>query len=178
MIVIGIDIGLTGAVAFVDQRGTCALADIPTIENENGKRIDGRALGEILRRYWPAGEPALALFEDVRPRPQVNGGVRGNTMHSQGSLMRSRGTIEGVLDVLRLEHRIVQPQTWKRFYGLVGAVGEGRPQAQREALKKQISIKTAIDLYPAAKTSLARKKDHNRADALLIAHYGMRLALS
>jgi crossover junction endodeoxyribonuclease RuvC len=162
MICIGIDIGLTGAVAFIDPAGGCVVEDIPVLVENEKNRIDGHALATVIRRHWPAGEPALVAFEDVRPRPQVNGGVRGNTMHSQGSLMRSRGAVESVLDCLRLRAEVVQPQTWKRFYGLIGSKD------------KADAVAVALRLYPQAAPRLARKKDHNRGDALLIAHFAKR----
>lgn len=165
MILIGIDIGLSGAVAFIDSAGgACAIEDMPTVPDGERQRLDGRGLADILHRHWPAGEKALAVFEDVRPRPQTNGGARGNTMYSQGSLMRSRGTVEAVLDVVagdRLRAVVIQPQAWKRFYGLIGEQKGG-------------SREKALALYPAAQPQLRRVKDHNRAEALLIAHFGLK----
>lgn len=158
MIAIGIDIGLTGAIGFVDSKGTCVVEDMPTVPDGEKRRIDGRGLVEAIRRNCPAGEPVIVVIEDVRPRPQGNGGAHGNSMHSQGSLMRSRGAVEAALDILRLTPRPIQPQAWKRAFGLIGK-------------KKRESLETARRLYPAA--PLTRMKDHNRAEALLIAHHGL-----
>lgn len=163
MITIGIDIGLTGALAAVDARGTAQVRDIPTVEDGKGRRIDGRALLLTLREFVPIGEPALILFEDVRARPAGNAGAHGNTMHSQGSMMRSRGIVEAVLDITRLERKVVQPQTWKRHYGLLKT-------------EKGASLDRARTLFPAIAHDLKRVKDHNRAEALLIAQYGQGLA--
>ncbi len=159
MIVLGIDIGLTGAVAAVDTRGSCQVADMPTVADGKTKRIDGRALILLIRQFVPPGEPALCVIEDVRPRAFGNAGARTNSMHSQGSMMRSRGIVEAVADIARLELKVVRPQTWKRFYGLLGKdKGDGREMATR--------------LYPGAAAQFKRAKDHNRADSVLIAHYG------
>jgi len=158
MIAIGIDIGLTGAIAAVDSLGSCSVTDMPTLPDGKGNRIDGRALLHLLRQFVPAGEAGLLLFEDVRPRPSGNGGKHGNSMHSQGSLMRSRGAIEAVVDILRIERRVIQPQTWKRHYGLIGK-------------DKGESLAVARALYPLADLRLA--KHHNRAEAILIAHFGL-----
>jgi crossover junction endodeoxyribonuclease RuvC len=100
------------------------------------------------------------VIEDVRPRAFGNGGkAMTNSMHSQGSMMRSRGIVEAVADIARLEIKVVQPQTWKRFYGLLGKdKGEARELACR--------------LYPGQAPQFKRVKDHNRADATLLAHYG------
>ena len=158
MITIGIDIGITGAVAAVDSRGSCTVADLPTVPDGKGNRIDGRALILLLRQFVPTAEFGLVLFEDVRPRPTGNGGKQGNTIHSQGSMMRSRGIVEAVIDITRMQRRVVQPQTWKRHYGLIGK-------------DKGDSLSVARALYPLADLRLA--KHHNRAEAILIAHFGL-----
>lgn len=171
MIAIGIDIGLTGAVGAVDHRGLACVQDIPTVTDPDGKRIDGRALLELLRRLAPPSEPCTVVFEDVRPRPMGNAGRHGNTMHSQGSLMRSRGIVEAVLDIARMKHQTVQPQTWKRHFALLDS-------QKSEKEKKAASLKVARTLYPCAVRDLARVKDHNRAEALLIAHWGLKEAMA
>ena len=159
MIVVGIDIGLTGAVAAIGP-GVCAVHDIPTVQDGKTRRIDGRALILLLRQLIPAGETAKAVIEDVRPRAGGNGNAHGNSMHSQGSLMRSRGIVEAVLDIARIEAKAVQPQTWKRNFGLIGK-------------DKAVARELARTLYPDAADALKRVKDHNRAESLLIARYGM-----
>jgi crossover junction endodeoxyribonuclease RuvC len=73
----------------------------------------------------------------------------------------TRGVVETVLELARLDVRAVQPATWKRWYGLIGS-------------EKADGIEKARALYPLAESHLKRKKDHNRADALLLAHFGQR----
>lgn len=158
MITIGIDIGLTGALGAVDSRGSCAVRDIPTKPDGTGRRIDGRALLTLLREFVPAGEKAIAVIEDVRPRPQGNGGAFGNTMHSQGSLMGSRRAIEATCDIAGIDVHVVQPQTWKAWYGLLKS-------------EKGASLAKARVLFPDIGHELTRVKDHNRAESLLIAHF-------
>lgn len=159
-IVIAVDIGVTGALAAVDARGTCSVADLPTLEIPGKRmvrrRIDARGLMELVRQFVPPGEVALALIEDVHTMPG-----RANSPQSQGSLMHSRGVVETVLELARLDVRAVQPATWKRWYGLIGS-------------EKADGIEKARALYPLAESHLKRKKDHNRADSLLLAHYGLR----
>jgi hypothetical protein len=178
VIVIGIDIGLTGAVCAVDSRGTAVVHDMPTrpdgkprktvrkvkgVETAGTKqpmRIDGRALRELLLEIVPPGASARVVFEDVRPRSGGNGtSEASNSMHSQGSMMRSRGIVEAVVDIARIEAHVVQPQTWKRHFGLLGT-------------KKDASMATARGLFPSEASALKRVKDHNRAEALLIARFG------
>ena len=167
MIACAIDIGITGAVAFVDSRQTCSVHDLPTLpDGKDGarKRLDGRGLGELIRAHVPAGEVCVVAFEDVRPRPNPG---RGTSIVTEGALMRSRGVVEGVLDCLRLTSRVrvVQPQTWKRHFGLIGK-------------DKKASRALAVELYPSAAHSLQRVKDHNRGESLLIAHYALTKEMS
>jgi hypothetical protein len=117
------------------------------------RRADGHALAQLLRRFIPAGESAIVVVEAVRAM-----GGQNNAVQTQFSLGRTLGAIDGVLDVLRLVPAMVEPQAWKRFYGLKS--------------DKSASLDTARALYPDAPLKLA--KHHNRAEALLIAHFGQR----
>jgi hypothetical protein len=80
--------------------------------------------------------------------------------------MRSLGAIEAVFDVLRFPAALIEPACWQRYYGLQGK------KAKREAGSMPEAIRVACELYPRAAHMLQRVKDHNRAEALLIAHYG------
>jgi len=157
VIAVGIDPGLTGAAAFVDSRGTCSIVDLPTVALPGTglirRRLDGAALARALRDFCPAGEPAVVAIEAVRTM-----GGQNNAVQTQGSLMRSLGAIEAVLEVLRLGFQSVEPQVWKGFYGL--------------GSDKKESMAKALTLYPDAPIRLA--KDHNKAEALLIAHWMLR----
>lgn len=158
MIFVGIDPGLTGAISFIDSRGSCVIEDIPTVElfgNVMVKRkVDGLALARLVRQHCPATDQAMAVCEAVRAM-----GGKNNAVQTQGSLMRTLGAIETVFEVLRCPWQVVEPQAWKRFYGL--------------GSDKAASLATARALYPGAPLKLA--KHHNRAEALLIAHYGLKV---
>ncbi|MBT2326092.1 hypothetical protein J7E62_27565 [Variovorax paradoxus] len=156
MICIGIDPGLSGAISFVTER-TCVVEDLPTMPLPgNGlitRKIDGRALAKMIRANVPIGETAEAYVEQVSTM-----GGKNNAVQTQGSLMRSLGAIETVLECLGYKPTMLSPQKWKRFYGLDA--------------DKAKSLATARALYEAAPLSLA--KHHNRAESLLIAHWGLR----
>lgn len=161
MIVIGIDIGLTGAAAMINEpAGRIALWDLATVPTAAGYRLNGRLLHDKLREWGSPGQEVVLWFEDIRPRPGDRGG-HGNTMHSQGSLMRSRGIIEAVSDVLGFRTATIFPQALKKHYGLIG-----KEKAESRAV--------AARLFPDLKPALQREKDHNRAESLLIAFYGLR----
>lgn len=159
MIVCGIDPGVTGALAFIGPGGRCALEDLPTIEvpgaGRTNRKLCGRGLADLLRKHVPPDEVCMVVIEDVHTMPGNKSGASANT-----SLMHSKGVIEGVLGVLRVEIRLVNSQRWKRFYGL------GKD-------KKESLVKARV-LFPAIQGKLTRVMDNNRAEALLIANYGLR----
>jgi len=160
VIYVGIDPGLTGAVAFIDG-DRISIEDIPTREVTGGavvrKRVNGLELARMLRRHCPADKAALVTIEAVHAIAGKREGQGG--MQQMGSLERTSGAIEAVLEVLRMPFVAVYPQSWKRLYELSKDKDAARSMAMR--------------LYPDAQAMLARKKDHNRAESLLIAHYGL-----
>jgi crossover junction endodeoxyribonuclease RuvC len=151
---VGIDVGITGAVAVLDK-GFVQLYDIPTREvggNAKVKReVDGPALARMLE-YLPI-QKTRVLIERTNAMP-------GQGVASMFSMGVSRGVVLGVLGCLALPYAEVTPQKWKKAFGLVKA-------------PKSESIRLAIELYPAAAQWLTRAKDHNRAEAILLAHYSM-----
>lgn len=157
MVIVGIDAGLTGAVSFLDMNGKCVVEDLPTVGLPGRglikNRIDGRALADLLLKNCPAGEPIKVVMEQVATM-----GGKNNSVQTQGSLMRTLGAIEATLEVLRIPAQLVYSQTWKRLYGL--------------SSDKKASLVVARKLYPDAPLHLA--KHHNRAEAVLIAHWALR----
>ena len=159
MIILGIDPGITGAVAAIDRAGWVQIYDLPTTPLPGAglvrRRIDGRALIEILRALVPPGEVAEVHVE------QVGAMGAANAVQTVFSLGRSLGAIEALCEAARWPLSMVQPKAWKEFYGLDKAKGA--------------SLELARRLYPDA--PLPRAKDHNRAEALLIAHRARQLHL-
>lgn len=161
MIYIGIDLGLSGAMAMIDPAGPQSVADLPVVESAAGRRLQGRGVLDTMREWVPAGEPCVVVVEDVRPRPGNSTGRGGNTMHSQGSLMRSRGIVEAVCDIMPATITWVWPQKWKGYYGLLKK-------------DKNASRELAARLLPSMAPLVKRVKDDGRAEALLLAYWGMR----
>ena len=161
MIVIGIDPGLTGAVAVVDHAGVRAVFDLPTMPVPGvgpkalvKRKIDGRALCQLLLKHCPASEGKPRVFLE---KVNTMGGAN-NAVQTQGSLMRSLGAIESVVECLNYPVEQVAPQSWKKQFG----IGSDKAKALEAARK----------LHPEALADLKRAKDHNRAEAVLLAHWG------
>lgn len=166
MITIGIDPGLTGAIAFVGPN-LCVIEDLPTMALPGSglvrNKIDGRALAKLVLMNVPPGEKALVFCEQVSTM-----GGKNNAVQTQGSLMRTLGAIEAVFECLRMAPSMVHPQKWKRWYGLLDS-------KQTDSERKKASLLKAHALYPdTTDTSLRLAKHHNRAEALLIAHWALR----
>jgi hypothetical protein len=165
MVVVGIDPGLSGACSVVDHHGLRAVFDLPTMPIPNigpkalvQNKLDGRALVKLLREHCHAGESVQSVLEAV----SVMGG-KNNAVQTQGSLLRTLGALETALELLGWAPQYAHPQTWKRFFGLIDS-------ELSDAQRKRKAMECARRLYPAC-VDLARAKDHNRAEAILIAHW-------
>ena len=150
-VALGIDPGLSGALVCVRGTEVLTCLDLP-VEQGTGtrQRLSAPVLAHHLRELLTAHGPCHAALEAVAARP-------GNGVSSMFGFGRSLGAIEGVLAALGIPATYYTPATWKRRYGLLGC-------------PKDASRTRALELYPGAAGWLTRKKDHGRADALLLAH--------
>lgn len=152
--VLGIDPGLHGAVAIIEGGDILLLDDLPTVQFSNARikhRVDGASLAALIEPF--AGEIQMAVIEKVAARP-------GEAASGAFSFGYTSGCIAGVLGALRVPVTTVQPASWKKAMGL-GA-------------SKDLSRSRALELFPQAAGKLARKKDHDRAEALLLAEWCRR----
>jgi hypothetical protein len=152
VIILGIDVGLSGAIATVRNGHDARVEDLPTVACGKGRRICGRALILLIRELVPADGAAHAFIEDI------HAGMGPGSL-ARASIMRSRGIVEAVLDIARIPVTALTTSTWKRHFGLIKA-------------EKRESLEVARRLYPGAADRLKRAKDHNRAESMLLAHYG------
>ena len=143
--IIGIDPGLDGGIAILNGSHIELLETVPT-ETKGGfikRQVDAQKLSNILRVYTDA----VCYLERVASRP-------GQGVGSVFSFGDTYGAIRGVLAALNIPTYYVLPQTWKKSLNIS---------------TKEDSLRTVKELYPLLKM---RKKDHNMAEALLIALYG------
>jgi len=153
---VGIDPGLTGAIALLDGDTVIRIWDMPTMEKTHGKgnQVNPYILCDIFREIIEiAGDDRVQVFvERVGARPGM--GVTGAF-----SFGRSAGVIEGAAAAYGLAMRYPTPQRWKKGAGLIG-----KPKDSSRTL--------AIEMYPEVRDMLTRKKDNGRSDAILIAANG------
>jgi crossover junction endodeoxyribonuclease RuvC len=168
MVVVSIDPGLTGACAVIDHNGLRALFDLPTmpipgvgLDAMVKSKIDGKAFAGLLREHIHVGESAQAVIEAVGTM-----GGKNNAIQTQGSLLRSLGAIEAVIECCRIPLSYAHPQTWKRTFGLIDS-------KLSDTKRKAKAMQCARRLYPTC-GQISRAKDHNRAEALLIGHWYSR----
>jgi len=150
---IGIDIGILGAIALLNNKGECIhVENMPVMALAKGKtQVNAVELAKILERWrGTAGEPLTAFVEQVSAMPKQ--GV--TAMFNFG---KSYGTVLGVLGAERIPYILVTPQSWKRRAGL-------------SHTEKDMARTKAQQLFP--NIDLCRKKDIGKADAILIAKYG------
>jgi crossover junction endodeoxyribonuclease RuvC len=147
---IGIDPGLHGAIAILDQAGELvSVSDLPVIRDLSLAWIDGRALQSIVLNAL-SGRPCRAIVERVSSMPGQ--GVASSFLFGVGF-----GSVLSVLQALHVPLEFVTPAVWKRSYGL------GRD--------KHASLHKARLMYPTAELHLA--KHDGRAESLLLARYAL-----
>jgi crossover junction endodeoxyribonuclease RuvC len=147
---IGIDPGLSGAVAILDQAGELvSVTDLPVIRDLSLAWIDGNELQSIILGALQ-GRTAGAIIERVSSMP-------GQGIASSFQFGVGFGSVLSVLQALHIPLEFVTAAVWKRSYGL--------------SKDKHASLHKARLLYPSAELHLA--KHHGRAEALLVARYSL-----
>lgn len=174
MLTIAIDVGLTGALATLDEAGDAKfIADLPVAELGSVKWIHGAMLRDLLVRARGGGLPAHVIVEYMHALPMIADDTPDATTRGGGLWAASaKGMVLGsVLAVLQtaphlLTFELMVPQKWKRGLGLMNS-------KLTYAQKKQASLDMARTLFP--KANLTRQRDHGRAEALLIAYYAHQM---
>lgn len=155
---VGIDPGLSGAIALLRNGEYAEVWDMPTMGRGSGSKqqINAAEVAKLLRGC----PPCPAYIELVGAMPKFN--KQGQRTGSQGASStfnfgKATGAVYGALAALSFPMFEVTPVKWKREFGLIGK-------------EKDMARTMAQQMMPAAPLSL--KKHCGRADALLIARYG------
>lgn len=149
--VAGIDPGQNGAIAVLDDEdGIITCVDMPT--------ADGSVSPVLVHRTLAGhGHLDLVVIENVHSMPKQG-------VASSFKFGRSKGVLEGVTAALRVPVEMPTASVWKRSLGVTA--------------DKDSSRAKALELWPDAADLLARKRDADRAEALLLAEYGRRVLAS
>ncbi len=153
MKVVGIDPGLNGAIAVLQDKKVLSITDMPVMADgkKNKRQLNNAQLAEILRKNTSEGDEISIVVEQVNAMP-------GQGVTSMFNFGQTFGAIKGVCAALQLPIFFVRPSKWKKYFELINS-------------SKDSSRTKAIEMYPYLSDQLAKKKDVNKSDAILIARF-------
>tara|TARA_Y100001970_G_scaffold72604_1_gene92165 strand:- start:4866 stop:5357 length:492 start_codon:yes stop_codon:yes gene_type:complete len=155
MYIIGIDPGISGAICFFKDGIILDVIEMPSMAEgkKNKKQVNGNQLfNEINSRLLQINnEDVSVVVEHVTAMP-------GQGVTSMFNFGQSFGVIKGLCSAMQLPLHFVRPTKWKKYFNLINT-------------SKDASRSRAIEIFPKISEQLKRKKDANKADAILIASY-------
>jgi len=153
MIIIGIDPGISGAISILENKKILEVYDTPTMIDgkKNKKQINSAQVTNIIKERLKDGKEVIVVVEHVNAMP-------GQGVTSMFNFGQSFGVIKGICAALGLPIYFVRPSKWKKHFNLI--------KTNKDASRTKV-----IEAYPEISSKLHRKKDSNRADAILIALY-------
>ena len=155
MYIIGIDPGISGAISFFQDGEFVDVIDMPTMIDgkKNKKQVNGSQIyNEILKRTNNIPKKYIhVVVEQVSAMP-------GQGVTSMFNFGQSFGVVKGVCAAMQLPIHFVRPTKWKNYFDLIKT-------------EKQASRTKVIEIFPNISHRLSKKKDVNKADAILIANY-------
>ena len=153
MKIIGIDPGLSGAIAVMHDKKVINLYDMPVMAEgkKNKRQLNSSQLVNIIKENINEGEETIVVVEQVNAMP-------GQGVTSMFNFGQTFGAIKGVCAALKLPIFFVRPSKWKKHFELINS-------------SKDASRTKVIEMYPALSSQLAKKRDVNKSDAVLIAKF-------
>ena len=155
MLIIGIDPGISGSICFFENGKIIDVIEMPTMTEgkKNKKQVNGSQIyNEILKRINIDGKQDIrVIIEHVTAMP-------GQGVTSMFNFGQSFGILKGICSALQLPMYFVRPAKWKKYFNLLNS-------------EKDASRTRAIEIFPYFSTQLSKKKDSNKADAILIASF-------
>ena len=153
MKIIGIDPGLSGAIAILENNKVLSLFDVPVMSEgkKNKRQLNSAQLVSLLKENISSDEEVAVVVEQVNAMP-------GQGVTSMFNFGQTFGAIKGVCAALALPIFFVRPSKWKKHFELINS-------------SKDSSRTKVIEMYPSLSSQLSKKKDVNKSDAILIARY-------
>ena len=155
MFIIGIDPGITGAICFLHNGEIKDVIDMPNMAEgkKNKKQVNASQIyNEISYRIKniPISEICVVI-EQVSAMP-------GQGVTSMFNFGQSFGVLKGICASMKLPMHLVRPAKWKKYFNLI--------KTEKEASRTKV-----IEIFPQISSMLSKKKDVNKADAILIASF-------
>ena len=155
MLIIGIDPGISGSICFFQDGKIIDVVEMPTMTEgkKNKKQVNGAQIyNEITKRVNKAEKVNVrVIIEQVSAMP-------GQGVTSMFNFGQSFGILKGICSAMQLPMFFVRPAKWKKHFNLINS-------------EKDASRTRAIEIFPYFSPQLSRKKDSNKADAILIASF-------
>ena len=155
MLVIGIDPGISGSICFLNEGRIMDVIEMPTMTEgkKNKKQVNGSQIfNEISERIKKLDKNnARVVIEQVSAMP-------GQGVTSMFNFGQSFGILKGICSAMQIPMYFVRPAKWKKYFNLINA-------------EKDASRTRAIEIFPYFSSQLSKKKDSNKADAILIASF-------
>ena len=155
MYIIGIDPGISGAISFFEDGKILDVIDMPSMAEgkKNKRQVNGAQIyNEIKKRIKIVQKGKVCVvIEQVSAMP-------GQGVTSMFNFGQSFGVIKGICAAMQLPMYLVRPAKWKKYFNLLKT-------------EKEASRTKAIEIFPQISHMLSKKKDVNKADAILIASF-------
>ena len=155
MLIIGIDPGISGSICFFENGKILEVIEMPTMTD--GKKIKKQVNGsqiynEISKRIVKIDKNEIrVIIEQVSAMP-------GQGVTSMFNFGQSFGILKGICSGMQLSMYFVRPTRWKKYFNLINS-------------EKDASRTKAIEIFPYFSSQLSKKKDANKADAILISSF-------
>ena len=155
MLIIGIDPGISGSICFFQDGKIIDVVEMPTMTEgkKNKKQVNGSQIfNEISFRVKKLDKKDIkVIIEQVSAMP-------GQGVTSMFNFGQSFGILKGICSAMQLPMYFVRPAKWKKYFNLINS-------------EKDASRTKAIEIFPYFSLNLSRKKDSNKADAILISSF-------
>ena len=155
MLIIGIDPGITGAICFFEDGKIIDVIEMPNMPEgkKNKRQVNGAQIyNEISKKIKNLEkENVKVIVEQVSAMP-------GQGVTSMFNFGQSFGVLKGICSAMQLSVYFIRPVKWKKYFNLINS-------------EKDASRTKAIEVFPYFSSKLSRKKDSNKADAILIASF-------
>jgi crossover junction endodeoxyribonuclease RuvC len=155
MLIIGIDPGISGSICFFENGKILDVIETPTMTEgkKNKKQVNGAQIyNEVSSRIKHIDKKDVkVIIEQVSAMP-------GQGVTSMFNFGQSFGILKGICSAMQLPMYFVRPAKWKKYFNLINS-------------EKDASRTKAIEIFPYFSANLSKKKDSNKADAILIASY-------
>ena len=155
MLIIGIDPGISGSICFFEDGKILEVIEMPVMTEgkKNKKQVNGAQIyNEFSKRINKKKDDEVrVVIEQVSAMP-------GQGVTSMFNFGQSFGILKGICSAMQLPMFFVRPAKWKKYFNLINS-------------QKDASRTRAIEIFPYFSTQLSKKKDSNKADAILIASF-------